>query len=253
MKHLVETALLTHGLRSVTNEEIRKVWTDKDNNIAWISDGEIIIGDIDLYLEFRKKAEKLIRINSDTLEDARTRGLSGALTASGTLAVCEKFAIPLAVTCGMGGISDGDRICQDLPALVKMKASLLTTGPKDMMDREKTIQWLIDHNVKVLGVDREYCNGYIFVGEKVKLQGRYGKDTKEIKTPTLLIKEIPEEKRVQDSSFLSVGVEAGKKAAKEGCSFHPAVNGKIDELTDGYSSKIQLESLLANVRFAKTL
>ena len=253
MRHLVETALLTHGLRSITNDEIQKVWTDHESNIAWVSEGNVVVGDIEAYLKFRGKAENLIRINSDTLENALKEGLSGALTASGTLAVCEKLGIPLAVTCGMGGISDGDRICQDLSALAALPVALITTGPKDMMDREATIKWLTDRGVQVLGTKRDFCSGYIFVGENVALQGVYGRERKEIKPSMLLIREIPEEKRVQNHEFLKAGVEAGKKAAAEGRSFHPAVNGKIDELTDGYSSRIQLKSLLENVKFAKSL
>lgn len=44
---------------------------------------------------------------------------SGALTASGTMAVCVKMGIPVAITCGMGGIGDikGEELCPDLPAL----------------------------------------------------------------------------------------------------------------------------------------
>lgn len=251
MKHLVETALLTHGLKSVTNAEIKKIWSDDEKNIVWISEGEIIVGDITEFLKFRKNAESLIRINSDTLENALKEGLSGALTASGTMAVCEKMGIPLAITCGMGGISDGNRICQDLPALVKLPVALLTTGPKDMMERANTIGWLKEHNVQVLGTKRDYCTGYVFTGEKVSLQGIYKGG--EMKSSTLLIHEIPEEKRLVDSQLLEIAVLEGKKAAKEGRSFHPAVNGKLDEMTNGYSSRIQLESLVENVRFAKEL
>ena len=43
MEHFIETALLTHGLQSVTNEEIRDIWRDNKNNIVWIAKGEIII------------------------------------------------------------------------------------------------------------------------------------------------------------------------------------------------------------------
>ena len=44
-----------------------------------------------------------------------------------------------------------------------------------------------------------------------------------------------------------------KRAEQEGKYYHPAVNGKIDELTGGYSSRIQLEALLSNVLFAKKI
>lgn len=94
MEYLVESALLTHGLKSVSNETIKLV-------------------------------EKQ----------------SGALTASGTMAVCVKMGIPVAITCGMGGIGDikGEELCPDLPALQQIPVVLISAGPKDMLDRKATI------------------------------------------------------------------------------------------------------------------
>ncbi len=253
MDCLIETALLTHGLRSVANKEIRKIWTDNTENIAWVSEGEIVIGGIESYLEFRTRAPELIRIDCNLLEAALTENLSGALTASGTMKVCQRLGIPMAVTCGMGGIGDirGEELCPDLPALAELPVSLVSTGPKDMLDREKTISWLTGHGVAVLGAEREYCTGYIFPGDKVMLQGIY-KDGS-VWPPCLIIHEIAEDKRIQDRRILETAVRAGKRAEQEGRYYHPAVNGKIDELTAGYSSGLQLESLYRNALFAKKI
>ncbi len=248
MKYLIETALLTHGLRSVTNEEIRKVWTERHENLAWVSEGRIIIGGIEQYLEFRKRAKELIRIDCGLLDRALKEGLSGALTASGTMKVCQRLEVPFAVTCGMGGIGEikGEELCPDLPALAEIPVSLISAGPKDMLDRRQTISWLINHGVTVLGAKRDWCTGYIFTGERIELQGIY---KGEGKPPLLIINEIDEDKRVQDEGILAAAVNAGRKAQQEGKYYHPAANGKIDELTDGYSSRIQLEALLNNARF----
>ncbi len=248
MKYLIETALLTHGLRSVTNEEIRKVWTEGEENLVWVSEGRIIVGGIDQYLEFRKRAKELIRIDCGLLDRALKEGLSGALTASGTMKVCQRLEVPFAVTCGMGGIGEikGEELCPDLPALAEIPVSLISAGPKDMLDRRQTISWLINHGVTVLGAKRNWCTGYIFTGERVELQGVY---KGEGNPPLLIINEIDEDKRVQDEGILAAAVNAGRKAQQEGKYYHPAANGKIDELTDGYSSRIQLEALLNNARF----
>ena len=106
MEYLVESALLTHGLKSVSNETIKKEWQDPGKKITWIDHGEIRIGDIDEFLEFRSRASAYPRIDCDLLEKALAEKQSGALTASGTMAVCVKMGIPVAITCGMGGIGD---------------------------------------------------------------------------------------------------------------------------------------------------
>lgn len=50
MEYLVESALLTHGLKSVSNETIKKEWQDPGKKITWIDHGEIRIGDIVSFL-----------------------------------------------------------------------------------------------------------------------------------------------------------------------------------------------------------
>lgn len=109
MEYLVESALLTHGLKSVSNETIKKEWQDPGKKITWIDHGEIRIGDIDEFLEFRSRAAAYPRIDCDLLEKALVEKRSGALTASGTMAVCVKMGIPVAITCGMGGIGGHQR------------------------------------------------------------------------------------------------------------------------------------------------
>ena len=75
------------------------------------------------------------------LMDQASEGISGALTASGTMAVCRERHIPLAVTCGMGGIGDikGEELCPDLPALRDIPVALISTSPSraDAMQRSR--------------------------------------------------------------------------------------------------------------------
>ena len=63
MKYLIETALLTHGLRSLTNNYLLENWTLPEALIAWIYKGEIKIGTITKYLSFRTEAQSAIRID----------------------------------------------------------------------------------------------------------------------------------------------------------------------------------------------
>ena len=78
MKYLIETALLTHGLRSLTNNYLLENWTLPEALIAWIYKGEIKIGTITKYLSFRTEAQSAIRIDCSILENALKNGVSGA-------------------------------------------------------------------------------------------------------------------------------------------------------------------------------
>lgn len=252
MKYLVESALLTHGLRSISNQEILESWTETEAKITWVDNGQIQIGNIEEFLTFRKQAENLIRIDYLTLNQAIAKRQSGALTASGTMEVCRRYQIPMAITCGMGGIGDikNEELCPDLPALASLPVILLSTGPKDMLDRKATYEWLRKHHVKIMGVENSVSSGYIFSGEKIELDGVIQPKVFEETPPLLIIHEISEEKRISDIDILQKAILQGKKAQEEGRYFHPAVNGAIDEMTQGYSSRIQLESLVANIKLA---
>lgn len=57
--YLVETALLTHGIHSISNEDILRRWPDRNKNIVFLDRGEIRIDDIESYLDFRIDVEKI--------------------------------------------------------------------------------------------------------------------------------------------------------------------------------------------------
>ncbi len=141
---LVESALFTHGLVSLSNKTLLDSWPEELDNIVWVDAGKVIVGSMEEYLSFRDRAAQLCRISCDTLELSLASGISGALTASGTMAVCQRMGLSLAVTCGMGGIGDirGEALCPDLPALRDIPVALLSTSPKDMLDIPATICWL---------------------------------------------------------------------------------------------------------------
>lgn len=253
MDFLVETALLTHGLTSISDGMLLESWGSTQKNIVWVDHGKICIGDMSEYLPFRKRAPQLLRIDCEMLENALAKKLSGALTASGTMAVCAKMDIRMAVTCGMGGIGniEGEEICPDLPALEQLPVILIATSPKDMLLRKETFSWLKHHGVKIAGCRNMESTGYLFKSETVPLDGILSEFI--IKPPMLIINEIPSSRRVQDLSILEEAVLSGLEALSRGEYYHPAVNEKIDRLTLGYSSKLQLDALIQNVQLAVSL
>ena len=257
VKHrfLVETCLLTHGLRSVTDEMLLEHWPKELDCIVWVDQGKVQIGSMQDYIPFRRRAAEVGRIDCDTFADAVKNGVSGALTASGTMRVCQELGIPLAVTCGMGGIGDiiGEELCPDLPALEKIPVSLISAGPKDMLDVSGTIGWLMEHGVQVLGAGTDHYTGYIFRSTDVPLAGTVGDTLPEPAGKLLIINPIPEADRIQDLSLLQLGIDAGKEAEKQGCAYHPAANAAYDRLSDGWSSVVQMHSLAANARLAEHL
>ena len=105
-EYLIETALLTHGLYSVSDEELVKLWEPEEKSIVWLEKGKIKIGGIEEYLPLRNRATEVARISCDKLDEAISEKRDAALTASATMLVAEREGIGLAVTGGMGGVRD---------------------------------------------------------------------------------------------------------------------------------------------------
>ena len=152
----------------------------------------------------------------------------------------------------MGGISSyiqGETLCPDLPALVESKTILIATSPKDVVDIQSSIDWLLKHQVKILGARYDYCSGFMFAGKKIPLSGILKKEVV-VKPHTLILQDIKEEERIEDRAILQQALEAGLKAQERGEYFHPAANEVVDRMSGGVAGRLQLKSLIENGKLA---
>lgn len=250
---LIETCLLTFGLPGISCDRMERAWTLSDEHmLCWVRSGRIKIGPMREYLPFRNEKD-LKKIDRDHLDSALAQGDSGALTASATMEVCYREGIDLAVSCGIGGIGDikGEELCPDLPTLRDLPVSLIAASPKDMLDRAATIAWLREAGVSVVGAQQTTCTGYVFCGEPIPLDGAL--DLTAGPLPGLILQPIPELLRLTDRTMLDRAVSRAKEAEARGEQYHPAANAALDQLSEGYSSWIQLKGLMENALLAQRI
>lgn len=250
--YLVETCLLTFGLISLKNEELLANWDLPEATFCWLDKGEIILGSMAEYLPFRASAPQG-KFSWSMLASAMAQKQSGAFTASATMEVCRRYGIPYAVSCGIGGIGEvkGKGMCMDLPALRDLPVTLIATSPKDMLDISATVAWLKQAGVTVLGDGQAFCDGFLFSSEKVPLTGIWQGEMNQ--PPLLILRSIATEHRLEDKSLLAQAVVQAKEVERQGGYYHPAVNATLDKLSQGYTSQLQFQSLLANAHFAARL
>lgn len=252
---LTESCLLTFGIPSVSDEEIAREWEKAgvcDAPLCWMENGEIITGNIERYIPFRASSPAY-RFSSASLDRALKEKLSGALTASAAMEVCRRLSVPCAVSCGIGGIygaADGEK-CADLSMIKNSGVVLICTSPKDMQDLEATVGWLLRNGVRAVGDGCCVCNGYLFEGRPVRLSGTL--DAADLRPPLLILRGIAKEKRIKDPEILKRAVCEAREAERSGGYFHPAANAALDKLSGGYSSRLQLYSLLDNISLAAKL
>ena len=248
-KYLVETALLGHGLLSVSESSLSSIPELAAVPLVWLDHGKIAVGSLDDFLPIRRRACEIARIGRNTLSQARQKNLTAVLTASATMAVCAELGIPLAVTAGMGGIGPrpSEKIGDDLYALAELPVVLLAAASKDVFDQRATILWLQAAGVSVQACSGSICNGFLCCNEAVFLDSL---GTKAIAPPLLLLNAIPPVRRCISSSQLAEAMADGVAAASRGEEYHPAVNAALDRLSNGESSRQQLASLCANIVLA---
>lgn len=75
-------------------------------------------------------------------------------------------------------------------------------------------------------------------------------DGQPLKEKMLMLNGLAHSHRLHDHALPGVAIEAGIAAEAGGAYYHPAVNQKLDELSQGKTSMWQLESLLNNIHTA---
>ena len=253
MKFLVESALLTHGLASVSQEELLRLWDLEQPCITWLEKGTVRTGTMAEYLPFRARADEIRRVNCNTLDSAIAAGKDGAMTASATMLAASRMGIGVAVTSGMGGIGAirGEELCPDLPAVRDLPVALIATTPKDVVDIGATLRWFREEQVPVYGRYTARDSGFMVVGQSWELDGVW--DGGVPKAPLLLLNPIPADKRLHIPGVVEAAIDAGRAAEERGEAFHPAANAAFDRLSQGLSSRLQLLQLLDNARWAMEL
>lgn len=252
-KYLVESALLSQGLRSISNERLLEQWTNKETAIVWIRDGEIETGNIEFFCQFRNALKDSERINYTNFEEQVKTKKTGVLTASGTMKACEILKIPLAVSAGIGGIrkTGEESSCHDIIALIQSNTALLATSPKDMFDLTETFCVLKQNHIHILGNKKDTCDGYIFKKKPIKLTGQW--NNHKLKGQMLFLNSIPEEMRINDDTILKTTLRCVDKEKISGGAYHPAVNSYLEKFTNGISAELQLYSVLENIKWAEQL
>lgn len=251
-QYLIETALLGHGLASISNKEIADRWPIAQAQLVWLSGGKIIIGQLDDFLPLRSRAEQLCRLDAAALPAAIEQKATGVLTASATMAVCQDKNIPLAVTCGMGGIGPlpTSQVGADLVALRQWPVILIASAPKDVFDLSATLQWLHEHNVTILGANQNICNGFLTYNKIYQLDGGLAQFPNHL-CHLLILNGLAQ--RPVSANMLTDAMHAGELAQQQGAAYHPAVNKYLDTVTGGISSQEQLSGLIANISLAEQL
>lgn len=248
---LVETALLGRGLSSLNNNLIKYLWPDRNVLLPYVHKGLINWTGIDEFVDIRNHND-WPRIDANMIDRLKTSEINGYLTASALI----RLASPgtMIVTAGIGGVT-GERISQDLVAILDKPVVFISSGFKDLIDAKSSLEYLRSRGIKVLGWKKPIYDGFLFTNGSYILDGAVDEnlissislaDGKGI----LIFNNLPQELRLKEKGLLELAREQMYRARERGEDFHPIVNKLLDDETEGVSSFIQFVALIVNLNLA---
>lgn len=251
---LVETALLGQGLPSVHPEEIAYFWPYDDCiRLAWMEAGECITGTIADFFKASNRICDWKRVDARKFDLAIQEKHNAFLTISATLKLANKLNSQVLVTAGMGGIFE-DRSSADLEEIPKHRVLLISSGFKDVCNASQSLAYLQKCGIWAARTEPGLMNGFLFPGQDYTLDELYhhqSLDNLPLHQGGVLFHAIPAGLKLQQPEYLKKALATARKAGTE--QFHPMVNKELDQLTNGYSSYLQLRALISNLHLARQI
>ncbi|MFQ5856992.1 MAG: pseudouridine-5'-phosphate glycosidase [Anaerolineae bacterium] len=268
----LESALITHGLAWPTNHEVacRLEQIVRDHGAVPATVG-VIAGQVKIGLS----GDEILRLArvTDThkislrdLPIAVARRWDGGTTVAATAWAVRRAGIGVFATGGIGGVhpSDAMDISADLPVLARTPIVVVSAGAKAILDLPRTVEWLETHGVPVIGYGTDEFPAFysrrsgLAVSTRVETPQEVAAIAKAswqlglpgailVGVPVPVQSEIPAERIAEAISHARH--EAGSQGVA-GRDLTPFLLARLDELTEGASTRANIALLENNARVA---
>jgi pseudouridylate synthase len=267
----LESTIITHGMEYPTNMStalaVEKNIIDNGAIPATIGiiDGVIHVGITNEQIEY-------LALNKSSCRKCSRRDLgyiiaqkgNGSTTVAATMYIAYLAGIKIFVTGGIGGVHRGAEdtfdISADLTELSRTPVTVVSAGIKSILDVPKTLELLETFGVPVVGYGTDYVPDFFFASSQQKAPIRLDtpaecakliKSTDDLKlTNGLLVTvPIPEEDTEHIEKIRSAIDRALVEADEQkigGAAITPFLLKRVNELSDGFSSKSNVELIKNN-------
>ncbi|CAI2375816.1 unnamed protein product [Moneuplotes crassus] len=267
----LESTIITHGMEYPMNVTtalaVEKNIIEQGAIPATIGiiDGVIHVGITEEQIEFlAKNKQKCRKCSRRDLGYIVAKKGHGSTTVAATMYIAFLAGIKIFVTGGIGGVHRGAEetfdISADLTELSRTPVTVVSAGIKSILDVPKTLELLETFGVPVVGFDTDYVPDFFFSSSKIKAPIRLdtAKECAElIKSSTdlklingmLVTVPIPEEDTEHVDKIKSAIDQALKEADEQkiaGAEITPFLLKRVNELSEGFSSKSNVELIKNN-------
>ena len=264
----LESTIITHGMPYPENLKtalaVENIIRDQKSVPATIGvlDGNIQIGHSFTQLETLAKERNVRKLSRADLPFCISNGTTGSTTVAATMICASMAEIKIFATGGIGGVhldaKDTFDISADLNELSKTNVSVVSAGPKAILDIPKTIEFLETLGVPVISYQSDEipafwsrksgCMPSIQINKLIDIANFIkARDTIGLQGGCLITNPVPKKNEIPIAKIKPIIKKAildGQNQGITGKDLTPFLLNKIFELTDG-------ESLLTNIALIK--
>jgi len=264
----LESTIITHGMPYPENLKtalaVENIIRGQKSVPATIGvlDGNIQIGHSFTQLETLAKERNVRKLSRADLPFCISNGSTGSTTVAATMICASMAEIKIFATGGIGGVhldaKDTFDISADLNELSKTNVSVVSAGPKAILDIPKTIEFLETLGVPVISYQSDEipafwsrksgCIPSIQINKLIDIANFIkARDTIGLQGGCLITNPVPKKNEIPIAKIKPIIKKAildGQNQGITGKDLTPFLLNKIFELTDG-------ESLLTNIALIK--
>ena len=264
----LESTIITHGMPYPENLKtalaVENIIRDQKSVPATIGvlDGNIQIGHSFTQLKTLAKERNVRKLSRADLPFCISNGSTGSTTVAATMICASMAEIKIFATGGIGGVhldaKDTFDISADLNELSKTNVSVVSAGPKAILDIPKTIEFLETLGVPVISYQSDEipafwsrksgCKPSIQINKLIDIANFIkARDTIGLQGGCLITNPVPKKNEIPITKIKPIIKKAildGQNQGIKGKDLTPFLLNKIFELTDG-------ESLITNIALIK--
>ncbi|RBI77304.1 pseudouridine-5-phosphate glycosidase [Roseovarius sp. TE539] len=270
----LESTIVTHGMPWPRNlQTAREVEADiraagaVPATIA-VLDGRIRVGLTSEALEGLAQATGMAKLSRADLGACIARGGSGATTVAATMIVAARAGIATFATGGIGGVHRGAErsfdISADLQELAQTSVTVVSAGPKAILDIPKTLEVLETLGVPVIAYGQDSLPAFWSAESELPAPLRMDSPARiaaahlararlDLPGGQLVANPVPAEAGIPPSEIDPIIARADREAAERGITgkaVTPFMLARILELTDGRSLEANIALIRNNARLA---
>ncbi|MBV6396346.1 MAG: Pseudouridine-5'-phosphate glycosidase [Anaerolineales bacterium] len=267
----LESTVITHGLPAPHNLRLAR---DMEAGVrsrgaipatVALLNGSIHIGLTDSELE-SLASNPAIKVSLRDFATALTKKINGGTTVAGTMFAAHKIGIKVFATGGIGGVHKESRmdISTDMQALATLPVIVVCAGAKSILDLPSTLELLETNGVPVLGYGTDEFPAFFSRHSGLKVSARVDSPQEVadfvrahwslgLQSGILVCQPISAEFEISREEIDPIEEQASQEAIERGIrgqAVTPFLLRRVNELSDGRSTRANISFLLNNARLA---